>query len=157
MNIWKMLNDPETYDKPEVFNPDRYITTPGKPAEVDPRTICFGFARRICPGQHLADASVFISCAMTLAVYNITKATENGVIITPAHGNTDGTISHPKPFKVSITPRSQKAVALIQTEATTLWNDRHAAVKTVNGGGPWDINSTELGIHQFHSDRLGPE
>ncbi|KAG6860518.1 hypothetical protein C0995_010298 [Termitomyces sp. Mi166 len=110
-NIWNMLNDPETYANPEVFNPDRFIATESKPAEIDPRTICFGFARR-----HLADASVFISCAMTLAVFDISKRVENGIVIEPVHGNTNGTISHPTPFECSIKPRSQRAVALIQAE-----------------------------------------
>lgn len=40
----------------------------------------------------LADASVFISCAMALAVFNISKYTEDGVVVEPdtdqsAHGN----------------------------------------------------------------------
>ncbi|KAG6836101.1 hypothetical protein H0H93_011374 [Arthromyces matolae] len=132
-NIWNMLNDPNVYPEPEVFNPDRYIATASKPAAVDPRTICFGFARRTCPGMHLADASVWISCAMTLAAFDISKATEDGVVIEPVHGNTNGTIrhvhfinlghlvltpsSHPTPFECTIKPRSQKAVSLIQVES----------------------------------------
>jgi hypothetical protein len=36
-----------------------------------------------CPGLHLADASVWISAAMSLAVFEISKVVENGVDITP--------------------------------------------------------------------------
>ncbi|RDB20518.1 hypothetical protein Hypma_012422 [Hypsizygus marmoreus] len=115
-NIWKLTHDPRVYENPDVFNPDRYISTEGRAAEPDPRSVCFGFGRRICPGLHLADASVFISCAMSLAVFDISKYVENGVVIEPVHENTTGTISHPKPFKCSIKPRSQKAVSLIQAE-----------------------------------------
>lgn len=87
-----MLHDREIYPDPFTFNPDRHIATAERPAQRDPRTICFGFGRRICPGMHLAEASLFSSIAMTLAVFDISKAVENGVEITPVHENTAGTI-----------------------------------------------------------------
>lgn len=37
---------------------------------------------------------IFITCAMSLAVFNISKAVENGVIIEPVHENTTGTIRY---------------------------------------------------------------
>ena len=43
-------------------------------------------------GLHLADASVFISCAMALAVFDITKMVENGQVIVPEVEYTSGTI-----------------------------------------------------------------
>ncbi|KAJ7591425.1 cytochrome P450 [Mycena floridula] len=115
-NIWKLLHDPRTYKSPMQFDPDRFISSEGNPAEPDPRQWCFGFGRRICPGIHLADTSLFISCAMSLAVFNIGKCIENGKVVEVVHENTTGTISHPKPFKCSIRPRSEKAVSLIQNE-----------------------------------------
>ncbi|EEB89991.1 hypothetical protein MPER_11860 [Moniliophthora perniciosa FA553] len=124
------------------FNPDRFLANHDRQPEPDPRELCFGFGRRyastflgsafkietsrcvlsesICPGMHLADASVFVSCAMSLAVFDITKCVENGVAIEPVNDRTTGTISHPKPFKCSIKPRSPKAVALIQSEETAI-------------------------------------
>jgi len=115
-NIWFMLHDARTYPDPDTFDPSRFIPSEGKPVQPDPRTITFGFGRRICPGLHLADASVFISCAMALAVFNVSKAVENGVEITPEVDPSTGTISHPKPFKCSVKPRSAKALALIQQD-----------------------------------------
>ncbi|KAG1855197.1 cytochrome P450 [Suillus subalutaceus] len=82
-NIWFMLNNPRTYANPEQFNPERFLAKNGKEPEMEPRTACFGFGRRICPGLHLADASIWISTAMTLAVFDISKVVENGVEITP--------------------------------------------------------------------------
>ncbi|KAG1872931.1 cytochrome P450 [Suillus subalutaceus] len=116
-NIWFMLNDPQTYTNPSQFNPERFLDNNGKDPEPEPRTICFGFGRRICPGLHLADASVWISTAMSLAVFDISKVIEKGVEVTPEVDHTSGTISHPKPFKCSINPRSAKAIALIQQDA----------------------------------------
>ncbi|KAG2098876.1 cytochrome P450 [Suillus cothurnatus] len=116
-NIWFMLNNPRTYANPSQFNPERFLDNNGKDPEPEPRTICFGFGRRICPGLHLADASVWISTVMSLAVFDISKVIENGVEITPEVDHTSGTISHPMPFKCSIKPRSAKAIALIQQDA----------------------------------------
>ncbi|KAG0702322.1 cytochrome P450 [Suillus ampliporus] len=116
-NIWFMLNDPRTYANPSQFNPERFLANDGKEPETDPRTISFGFGRRICPGLLLADASVWISTAMSLAVFNISKVVENGVEITPEIDPSSGAISHPKPFKCSIQPRSVQAIALIQQDA----------------------------------------
>lgn len=87
-----MLRDPRTYPDPSNFNPDRYIPHEGIEPQHDPRQIAFGFGRRICPGLNLADASVFISCAMSLAVFDISKAVENGVEIVPVVDSTPGTI-----------------------------------------------------------------
>ena len=43
-------------------------------------------------GRFLADASVFIACAMILAVFDITKSVENGEVVEPKVEYTDGTI-----------------------------------------------------------------
>ncbi|KAG1854759.1 cytochrome P450 [Suillus tomentosus] len=115
-NVWFMLNDPLRYPNPSQFSPERFLASDGKKPETDPYTICFGFGRRICPGLHLADASVWLSAAMSLAVFDISKAVENGVEITPEIDPSSGTVSYPKPFKCSIKPRSARAVALIQED-----------------------------------------
>jgi cytochrome P450 len=87
-----MMRDERVYSTPSQFNPERYIPAAGNEPPQDPRTMCFGFGRRICPGLNLADASLWISCAMSLAVFDITKAVENGVEITPMVDSTPGTI-----------------------------------------------------------------
>ncbi|KAF8810286.1 cytochrome P450 [Phlegmacium glaucopus] len=112
-NIWSMLHDPKVYSNPASFNPERFL---GPNMEQDPRDICFGFGRRICPGRVLADSSVFIACAMVLSVFDITKYSKDGIVIEPVVGQMAGTISHPEPFKCSILPRSQKALDLINSD-----------------------------------------
>uniref|UniRef100_A0A8H7XU08 Cytochrome P450 n=2 Tax=Psilocybe cubensis TaxID=181762 RepID=A0A8H7XU08_PSICU len=115
-NLWNMLHDPETYPDPFTFDPERHIASPGKEAQRDPRKVCFGYGRRVCPGMYLAEASLFSCISMTLAAFNIEKKVENGVPITPVHENTSGIISYPKPFKCVIKARSEKAVSLISEE-----------------------------------------
>ncbi|KIM50599.1 hypothetical protein SCLCIDRAFT_785874 [Scleroderma citrinum Foug A] len=67
-------------------------------------------------GLHLADASVWLLSAMTLAVFNITKAVGDDVEITPEVDNSSIGVSHLKPFKCSILPRSANALELIQQD-----------------------------------------
>ncbi|KDR83471.1 hypothetical protein GALMADRAFT_645322 [Galerina marginata CBS 339.88] len=91
-NIWKFAHDPKVYSNPFKFNPERFLPAKGRTPEPDPREVCFGFGRRICPGLHLADASIWISCATTLAVFNVGKCMENGQVSVPVHEYTTGTI-----------------------------------------------------------------
>jgi cytochrome P450 len=112
-NLWGMLHDPETYPDPFKFDPERHIASPGKDAQRDPRNICFGYGRRICPGMYLAQASLFACVATSLAVFNIERAVVNGVPVIPVHQSTSGIISYPKPFQCVIKPRSEKAASLI--------------------------------------------
>ncbi|PBK95956.1 cytochrome P450 [Armillaria gallica] len=110
-NLRKMTRDPSVYEDPEVFNPSRFLPGLGRVPERDPRSIIFGFGRRKCPGQYLADEMIFIICATVLSVFDISKA--DGFSPEPVLDPLNGTISHPAPFKCSITPRSSGAVDLI--------------------------------------------
>ncbi|KAJ3552901.1 hypothetical protein NM688_g3906 [Phlebia brevispora] len=92
-NIWNFAHDARTYSDPTSFRPERFLPASGMTPELDPRTFVFGFGRRVCPGLYLAEASIFISCAMTLAVFDITKAVVNGKEITPAVECCTGSIS----------------------------------------------------------------
>ncbi|KAK0205274.1 cytochrome P450 [Desarmillaria ectypa] len=113
-NIWKMLHDPVIYNSPFEFKPERFL---GPTPEPDPRTMAFGFGRRICPGRVLADASIFISIAMSLAVYDVSKySSPEGVVSEPDVEQTTGTISHPTSFKCTIKPRTAKTIALISAD-----------------------------------------
>ncbi|KAJ6558729.1 cytochrome P450 [Mycena sp. CBHHK59/15] len=112
-NIWKMTRDPRLYSNPMVFDPERFIAKDGEKAELDPRDLTFGFGRRICPGRVLADASIFITCAMALAVFNISGDPEFGEIDLE---QTTGLISHPSAFKCSIKSRSDKTFHLIKAD-----------------------------------------
>ncbi|KAJ6502264.1 cytochrome P450 [Mycena sanguinolenta] len=111
-NIWNMVHDPEIYADPLVFNPSRFIASDGHTPEPDPRDVVFGFGRR-CVCKLVADASIFIVCAMTLATFTISKAAKDGKIVELVEDYQSGTISGPAPFECSIKPRSDDAVALV--------------------------------------------
>jgi hypothetical protein len=66
-------------------------------------------------------------------VFNVTKPVENGVTIEPELKFEPGVVSHPIPYKTSITPRSEKHAQIIkQAEIEHPWEESDVeALKTV--------------------------
>ena len=74
-----MAHDPVKYPSPDKFDPERFLDSDGKLLAEAPDFV-FGFGRRICPGRHLAENSVFILIACILQVLVIVpELDENGV------------------------------------------------------------------------------
>lgn len=108
-----MMHDSENYHDPMTFKPERFLETEGHEPEMDPHSIVFGFGRRICPGRFLADNTVYLSVGQTLAVFNISNATQDGVPIKQSPAFEPGVISHPAPFQCSIAVRGPSEEELI--------------------------------------------
>lgn len=116
-------HDPNVYPDPTTFKPERFLETDGNTPELDPYTLSFGFGRRVCPGKLLADATIFLSVAQSLAVFNFRKGAED---IKPEF--LPGVISHPAPYKLFITPRSPEYEKLIRSvELEHPWEESDAA------------------------------
>ncbi|KIJ10316.1 hypothetical protein PAXINDRAFT_172185 [Paxillus involutus ATCC 200175] len=105
-NIWAMTHDPGLYPDPMTFDPSRFLPTPGKSTQQDPYKLVFGFGRRVCPGSHFAEVSLFLNIASILATFDIFKAVDDqGREIDPVIEYTNGLTSHPVPFPCRIVPR----------------------------------------------------
>lgn len=77
-----------------------------------------GFGCRICVGQHLAEASVWIAVASILSTLNLRKAVDaQGKEITSEVEMTDGLTSHPKSFRCRIEPRGEEPLATVRAAA----------------------------------------
>ncbi|CAE6381492.1 unnamed protein product [Rhizoctonia solani] len=101
-NVWAINRDEERYHDPETFLPERFL---------DPKTpepVSFGFGRRICPGIHFAQSSLFINVATILSTFDIRPVQdEQGKDILPEIGLVMGALAmNPIPFQCTIRPRS---------------------------------------------------
>ncbi|KAJ7817730.1 cytochrome P450 [Mycena leptocephala] len=103
-----------------VLGPDRLPDVSDRPNLPYMNAVCKEVLRwhNAAPtGKLLADTSLFLTCSMILAVFNITKVVhirKNGVPVEPLLGQTTGTVSRPFPFECTVKPRSDEALALIR-------------------------------------------
>lgn len=110
-NVSLFASDQTAYPVPESFNPDRFMTTPAPP---DPTAFTFGFGRRVCAGRLLAESSMFLTIAQSLAAFEFGKAMdENGKEVEPSVEYGPGFVSHPPPFGVTAKVRSREMERLI--------------------------------------------
>ncbi|PIL29427.1 cytochrome P450 [Ganoderma sinense ZZ0214-1] len=118
-NTWACMHDPEAYEDPDVFRPERFIRD-GRldPSVRDPAAFIFGYGRRICPGRYFAEDAVFISVACALHVFNIGPPRgDDGRPIKIEHVQSNTLASYPEDCRCTITPRSAAAEALIRASA----------------------------------------
>lgn len=111
-NVWWFTHDPAVYHEPMEFKPERYLEPYNEPP---PDDVVWGFGRRICAGRVFADASIYLTCAQSLAVFDVSKVVDDrGKEIEPDIKLLGGAIGHPAPFSCRICPRSQQHEALIE-------------------------------------------
>jgi cytochrome P450 len=126
--------DPEKWERPDAFDPSRYLSYPDKAGVYatsgDARGrdhFDFGGGRRICPGMHLAENSLFITVAKILWAFKIEPPLD-------ADGNLqkmdlsdeayeDGMNTLPKPFSVRFVPRNERRLDVLKKEWAQAKND----------------------------------
>ncbi|EMD36023.1 hypothetical protein CERSUDRAFT_138759 [Gelatoporia subvermispora B] len=108
-NVWAIAYEPNSKYDPEAFLPERFLDLTQPTA--DPALWAFGFGRRICPGRHMGENSVFIMIATLLTVFDISADGE----LKPEF--TQHLVRNPEPFKCRIVPRSEAKVHFVETRA----------------------------------------
>ncbi|KAH7926379.1 cytochrome P450 [Leucogyrophana mollusca] len=106
-NLWAMSRNEDKYPNASEFNPERFLTAEGELTD-DTVSFAWGFGRRICPGRHLADASLWSAMVSLLATFNFTKARDsegNPIGFEPQW--IAGVTLRPRPFPCEISPRSK--------------------------------------------------
>ncbi|PIA93709.1 O-methylsterigmatocystin oxidoreductase [Cercospora beticola] len=127
-NLWAIHHDPQLYPDPFTFNPDRWLSPDFPTTYKEPLTkypnmnnfSVFGFGRRLCPGGHIAERSIYILSARMAWACNIEKATDpkTGAPITPPEYNYVKALNtEPHPFPFQLECRSEKHREVLQREA----------------------------------------
>ncbi|KAF5355238.1 hypothetical protein D9758_005998 [Tetrapyrgos nigripes] len=69
---WSICRDPAVFPDGDAFKPERWLDANGK-VRKDMESYPYGFGRRICPGQHLANRSLFLTNALLFWTFDIVQ------------------------------------------------------------------------------------
>ncbi|KAH9934273.1 cytochrome P450 [Fomitopsis serialis] len=115
-NVWRMLHDPDVFQQPDEFRPERFANSDTEMRKVTDLSL-FGFGRRACPGSQFAEGSVFAIAATVLATCDVVpKVDERGDPIIPDMEYTSGfvTVTFPKRIVCDFRPRSGKVREMLE-------------------------------------------
>ncbi|KAH9475818.1 Cytochrome P450 monooxygenase 208 [Psilocybe cubensis] len=105
-NVWLIYHDPEIFPDPYSFKPERFMGENGARGR-EVMNMTWGFGRRTCPGKQFAEAVLFITVSTVITCFDIEpKRSSTGEA--PTLTFYDGFIRRPKPFPMTIRPRSDK-------------------------------------------------
>ncbi|KAH6919268.1 cytochrome P450 [Coprinopsis sp. MPI-PUGE-AT-0042] len=119
-NTWAIMHDPEYFDEPMAFKPERYLKD-GKINHdvVSPEAASFGYGRRICPGRHFSGQALTMMVASVLACFDIKppKDEKGREVEMGPMDVVSLLIASPAPFDCSFVPRSPQHAQLIRNMA----------------------------------------
>lgn len=134
INQYALHFDPDRWDDPDRFDPSRYLNHPhksgvyaaGKDAEGRDH-FDFGAGRRICPGMHLAENSLFITLAKILWAFTIEPPLgpdgEKLPVDTSDTAYEEGVNTLPKPFRARFIARNEKRAETLREEWSRALNE----------------------------------
>lgn len=127
-NQWAIHREPALYPDAERFNPNRWLS-PEYPTYREPLSqfpnlqnfSSFGFGRRICPGQNIAERSLYILTARIIWAGRFSKKKDSAgcEIDVPDYDYISGFNTQPNPFPFDYRPRSRAKYVLVETA----WNN----------------------------------
>jgi cytochrome P450 len=97
------------YESPTKFNPDRFLgdmTTASEsassPDAMKRDHFAFGAGRRICPGMHIAERTLFMTLSRMLWGFGF--GVPAGAASPDRRAVSPGLVAHPVPFKICVYP-----------------------------------------------------
>ncbi|KAE8442354.1 hypothetical protein EG329_003425 [Mollisiaceae sp. DMI_Dod_QoI] len=124
-NVYSINMDPVRFSNPREFNPSRYVddTQSLSEAASNPDAskrdqFTFGAGRRICPGIHVAERSLFLGISRLLWSFDFKPALDGRgrEILPDPERLTQGFVCMPEPFQCMITPRSKEKEKMVRSE-----------------------------------------
>lgn len=104
LNSWACNMDPEVWNDPEEFRPERWFEQPDAPM------LTYGIGYRMCAGSLLANRELYLVFMRTLNSFHIEP--HDDVDWHPINGNSDPTslVAIPKKYKVRFVPKNEQAL-----------------------------------------------
>jgi cytochrome P450 len=127
-NVYSINMDPNRFPNPREFQPERYKDdfqslheAASNPDASKRDQYTFGAGRRICPGIHVAERSLFLGISRMLWAFEFKPALDGNKqpILPDAEKLTQGFVCMPEPFESRITPRSKESADMVERE----WNE----------------------------------
>ncbi|TKA74677.1 hypothetical protein B0A55_04707 [Friedmanniomyces simplex] len=124
---WSIHREPKRYPDPDSFRPERWLEadwpTYREPLSTYPNLqnfSVFGFGRRICPGQHVAERSLYILMARIAWCCDISQEVDaNGRhVVPPEYDYVAGFNTHPKPFPFELKAQEDR-LHVLETDHDT--------------------------------------
>lgn len=145
-NNYSVHFDSKRHPNPEVFDPERWmdekwdISAAEAAAQKDPTRrdhFAYGVGRRICPGIHVAENSLFLLVSRVLWGFNITNEIVDGKKVeVDVNRYAGGGLAKPDLFKAKIEPRSEKHKEIMMKE----WKGSESVLGTLG-----DVDKRDLG------------
>ncbi|KAJ3768549.1 cytochrome P450 [Lentinula raphanica] len=111
LDCYTLHHNPERYEKPWEFNPDRYLgdnlscAESSKLSNVMERDHwAFGAGRRICPGMQVAERELWLAVSQLLWSFNFRALPDEPISLEEYEGLSGRT---PLPFRIRLQPRHQ--------------------------------------------------
>lgn len=105
-NLWKIQRDPRIWERPDEFEPERFLTGAHKDVDMTGQhfeLIPFGAGRRACPGASFGVQMAQLTLASLLHGFDMRTAQDDGVVdMTAVAGLTIGKAT---PLEVMVRPR----------------------------------------------------
>ncbi|KXN87029.1 Putative lipase ATG15 [Leucoagaricus sp. SymC.cos] len=113
-NVYAMLHDDDISPNSSEFNPERFIENGHVREDIpDPEVMgTFRFGRRKCPGSYIGLATLYITAASILHLFNISPTLDddgNPIHVVPEFSAT-AIVSEPSPFECKFVPRDGRDV-----------------------------------------------
>ncbi|KAK5702405.1 hypothetical protein LTR17_022332 [Elasticomyces elasticus] len=124
-NVWSINMDPKRAPEPRRFDPSRHkndlltlYDSAVNPDAAKRDQFTFGAGRRICPGMHVAERSLFLGMSRLLWAFDVKPATdEDGKPVVPDQDKlTQGFVCMPEEFPAKIIPRSSARAEVVKRE-----------------------------------------
>jgi cytochrome P450 len=120
-NVWAIHHHEREFPDPDRFYPDRYLegNDHRRPFPGDRGYMTFGWGRRVCSGQALAEQGTWVTVARLLWGFDIRKARDpltGREIDVDIFAFTNGLNMRPQPFPCEIVPRSEEIEEAILRE-----------------------------------------